>query len=97
MVGYGLEEDMNQSMNNNENKRKKRGHIIGKVSDSFFEYLALAGKKTKVGDMDRYDVVCSKNISYGAHSSFLLDLYRPKNEQGSLPIVFYIHGQQSQT
>jgi acetyl esterase/lipase len=41
---------------------------------------------------DKGDLVASKDLAYGDHPKQALDLYRPRNTSGALPVVVFIHG-----
>jgi len=61
--------------------------------DGFFSSLSAMGRVLPWSSPDRYGVEVIKNISYGPHDDAnLLDIWRPKESEGSLPVVVYIHG-----
>jgi acetyl esterase len=74
-------------------KQRGIGSLIGGCVDTGFEFLSWIGKKSWYGNLDRYGVEITTDILYGEHGdSTSMDLYRPKDVKGQLPVILYIHG-----
>ena len=53
---------------------------------------AKGDKKRDAGLKTPEDIVRVDNISYGRHKMNVLDVYRPKNVKGKLPVIVSVHG-----
>ncbi len=65
------------------------------VVDGFFRGASRLGKLHPLAAPDRHGVEVIRDISYddaSSHPAHRLDVYRPKDRQGLLPVVLYIHG-----
>ncbi|KAG5365230.1 Carboxylesterase NlhH [Yarrowia sp. C11] len=72
---------------------------IGKWAlTSFFEGISAAGKMHPQSDPKKHGVEVISNVRYHETSPpqkshfHLLDIYRPINREGPLPVVLYVHG-----
>ncbi len=63
------------------------------VVDGFFSSMSKFGRALPAANPDRHGVEIIRNLSYGPHGDAnLLDIWRPKDPKGPLPVVLYIHG-----
>ena len=64
-----------------------------KVLDGFFSSLSAMGRALPQSKPARHGVEKIEDISYGPHGDAnLLDIWRPEDAEGELPVVLYIHG-----
>ena len=59
-----------------------------------FESLSTAGRLHPRSRPEAYDVEVIRDVPYAAsaHELHRLDIYRPKERSGPLPVLLYIHG-----
>lgn len=72
--------------------RRRAGQI---VVDGFFHGAARLGQLHPLARPDRHGVEVLRDIAYAEDSGrteHRLDIYRPRERRGSLPIVLYVHG-----
>lgn len=64
------------------------------VIDAAWNVLSHGWRRLPIAKPERHGVDCQYDIPYTSSSEthHLLDVYRPANQQGPLPVVFYIHG-----
>jgi acetyl esterase/lipase len=62
--------------------------------DSFFRTASAVGKLHPRARPDRHGVEVEHNVPYGDRDrpEHRLDIYRPRQKKGPLPIVLYVHG-----
>lgn len=61
--------------------------------DGFFASLSAVGRSMPGANPKRHGVERLTNLSYGPHAkASLLDIWRPVDREGSLPVVLYVHG-----
>ena len=61
--------------------------------DGFFSMLSSAGRALPTSSPERHGVEHIADVSYGPNDGVhTLDIYRPLDVTGSLPVVVYIHG-----
>jgi acetyl esterase len=61
--------------------------------DGFFASLSAVGRSMPGAHPKHHGVERLTNISYGPHDkASLLDIWRPIDREGLLPVVFYVHG-----
>ena len=64
-----------------------------KAVDGFFGAVSKVGRTLPPSDPGRHGVECLKDIEYGPlGTAHHLDIYRPIERTGPLPVVLYIHG-----
>ena len=71
---------------------RRRANIV--ATEAFFNYASKVGQLHPRARPDRHGVEVLRDIRYlsGDHPDHHLDVYRPKQVEGPLPIVLYIHG-----
>jgi acetyl esterase len=64
------------------------------VVDAAWNVLSHGWRKLPIAKPERHGIVCQYDIPYtsSGQTHHLLDVYRPANQQGPLPVVLYIHG-----
>jgi acetyl esterase len=63
------------------------------VVDGFFSTMSKVGRVLPGANPKRHGVEIIENLSYGPHGEAnVLDIWRPKDAEGPLPVVLYIHG-----
>jgi len=63
------------------------------VVDGFFSSISKVGRALPAANPERHGVEQIEDISYGPHGTAnLLDIWRPVDRPGDLPVVLYIHG-----
>jgi acetyl esterase len=69
--------------------------IVGAaVVDAFFQGISAAGGLLPMAQPARHGVEVFRDIPYldDGSKEHMLDIYRPLNQTGPLPVVFYVHG-----
>src|SRR4051812_6609498 len=73
---------------------RMRRRLGAAVTDGFFLGAAKGAGLLPVASPRFHNVAVEKNIAYRptGRDAHRLDVYRPTNATGPLPIVFYVHG-----
>lgn len=67
--------------------------VIGKAVAGMFAGLSAAGRAFPQARPERHGVEVTTGVRYGdAHDAHTLDVYRPVDAPGPLPVVVYLHG-----
>lgn len=71
---------------------RRRANVA--ATEALFNYASKVGRLHPDANPERHGVEVIHDIRYlpSAHGEHLLDIYRPKQADGPLPIVLYIHG-----
>lgn len=66
----------------------------GRAVEAFFSGISRMGKIHPSAKLERHGVECIRDIPYlsSGMGEHLLDVYRPVNRDGPLPVCFYVHG-----
>ncbi|MBK8237400.1 MAG: alpha/beta hydrolase [Deltaproteobacteria bacterium] len=71
-----------------------RRHAGRVVVDNIWRGLSAAGRMVPAARPERHGVECIRDVAYRDSSrvEHRLDVYRPQDVQGPLPVVIYVHG-----
>jgi acetyl esterase len=71
-----------------------RQRVESKAVEGLFEVLSALGRRTPLSNLDRHGVEAIHDVPYlrTGREIHSLDVYRPRDFSGSLPICLYVHG-----
>jgi acetyl esterase len=74
--------------------KRLRPRLLQLGAKAFFHGLSSAGRLHPAARPSAHNVEVIRNISYGGSTdaAHRLDIYRPIDAKGSLPVVLYVHG-----
>lgn len=73
--------------------RSRKSQAAALFVDNFFLVLSSAGRAIPTSRPRHHGIECISDVSYGPEGrANTLDIYRPAQASGPLPVVLYIHG-----